>query len=381
MTKSNGNEGTYKFGALHPLGGANYGTLSALKRQVGALTPSGRRRFRSARWFAALRAPASAMDRIRSRGALNRQESRPAPIFILGHWRSGTTHLYNLLNEAPQFGCVTPLATGLPWDLLGIAQWFRPLLEKTLPKERLIDRIPVTPRAPQEDEIAIANMQTVSFYHALYFPKAFQRHFDRGLFFEGVSAEERELWKRRFQYFVDRLYIGVGRRRVVIKNPAHTSRPRILREVYPDAKFVFLHRDPVRVFHSMRNFYAKLLPELALQDYEALDIDEIILSGYERMMDAYWRQTRDLPSNQLIELDYEALSSRPLDTLASLYRQLELDGFDSDRAKFVAYLEGIQDYKKNAYPSDEALDASIRRRLSRFLELPFQRNAELSGGA
>ena len=51
----------------------------------------------------------------------------PPPIFLLGHWRSGTTHLYNLLGQG-DFAYVDPIAAGLPWEFLTLGRWLRPLL-------------------------------------------------------------------------------------------------------------------------------------------------------------------------------------------------------------------------------------------------------------
>lgn len=359
-----------RFGALHPLSGADPETLFTLPSRYGDPCPEQWGRFAAAALFSLLRAPASAADWVRSQWLLRAERPDPQPLFILGHWRSGTTHLYNLINEAPRFGCVSPLATGLPWDLLGIAQWFRKGLEKTLPKERLIDRIPVTPTSPQEDEIAIANMQTISFYHALYFPRRFQRNFDRGVYLEGLRPEELAQWERRFRYFVQRLSLALPGREIVLKNPAHTGRPATLRRLFPRSKFVFLSRDPFRVFLSMRNFYAKLLPELALQDYSALDIDEIILNGMEGMDQRLREQTVGWPKSQWLTLDYEGLNRDPLGVLQQIYHAFGYEDFERDRPRFERYLASIQDYETNRYPSVETLTPRIQERLKALAATP-----------
>ena len=108
------------------------------------------------------------------------------PVFLLGHWRSGTTHLYNVLAKGP-FGFVDPLAAGLPWDCLLLARWLRPLLLRMLPEGRFIDQVAVGPDSPQEDETAIANMTRLSYFHAIYFPARFRALFRRGLFLEGAA--------------------------------------------------------------------------------------------------------------------------------------------------------------------------------------------------
>ena len=105
------------------------------------------------------------------------------PVFIVGHWRSGTTHLHNLMGCSREFGIISPLAAGLPWETLTLGAWLRPLLEKALPEDRGVDQVAVTGGSPQEDEIPVANMQPYSVFHALYFPGKFEKNFAEGVFF------------------------------------------------------------------------------------------------------------------------------------------------------------------------------------------------------
>ena len=50
-----------------------------------------------------LSGPVRAYQRIRYRKAFQKARIRQAPTFILGHWRSGTTHLHNLLCQDRRF--------------------------------------------------------------------------------------------------------------------------------------------------------------------------------------------------------------------------------------------------------------------------------------
>ena len=281
----------------HPLSGANLGTLgrvisrSGLPSHIGKGTAIGLASL--GRW------PFSMAEKLIMESRLPALHEMPPPVFILGHWRSGTTHLYNIMCRSGAWGYVPPVATGLPWDLFGIAKVFNPLLERALPKHRYIDNIPVKPDSPQEDEIAIANMSEMSFYHGIYFPRAFAENVQRGLFFDGCTEAEISAWRDRFTYFLRKLYLHQGCKPLLIKNPVYTGRLRMLREMFPGAKFIHIHRNPYDVFVSMQNFYKKLLKELALQSYEHVDIDETILSVYERMMRRYEIDAADVPSDQL----------------------------------------------------------------------------------
>ncbi|MEM1343729.1 MAG: sulfotransferase [Pseudomonadota bacterium] len=334
----------------HPLSGADLATLARVFANAGPPTRWGRA---ASIWGAALgRAPISALEALWLRGRLPALEEMPPPVFILGHWRSGTTHLYNVMSRGG-WGYVPPLATGLPWDLFTIARALRPWLERKLPKTRYIDAIPVHPDSPQEDEIALANMSALSFYHGLYFPRHLSRLIDRGVFHDGCSEAEIAAWEGRFVYLLRKLALHQGAP-LLIKNPVYTARPAQIRRLFPGAKFIHIHRNPFDVFLSMRNFYARLLEELALQPAEGLDIDAVILDVYARMMTAYDTETAGWSAPDLIELPYDLLDREPLTALQQIYDGLELEGFAAATPAFTAYLEGVKSYRKNAFKGDAA---------------------------
>lgn len=365
-TRVNAQFGETEAGLAHPLSGANIATLASVFGRSGAPEKWGEA---AAIWGAALgRWPASTVERIALMGRLPAVAEMDPPVFILGHWRSGTTHLYNIMSKAGDWGFVPPVATGLPWDLFGLARMFNPLLERALPKHRYIDNIPVRPDSPQEDEIAVANMTSVSFYHGIYMPKAFDEHLKRGLFFEGVTPAEREEWKHRFVYLMKKLYVHQERKPLLIKNPVYTGRLALLRELFPHAKYVHIHRNPYEVFASMRNFYGKLLKQFALQDYAHVDIDETILSVYERMMDDLERDAAFVPEKDYVELRYDDLDRAPMDSVAQVYSALGLRGFDAARPKFEAYLSSVKTFEKNRFAYTDEAAEKVERRWKRFLD-------------
>lgn len=350
----------------HPLSGADLGTLARAVGRAGLpLKPVAVAAIGGA---ALARAPFSAAEKLLIEGALPRADDLAPPVFILGHWRSGTTHLYNVMVKSGDWAFVPPVATGLPWDLFGLARVFRPLLEKALPAHRYIDNIPVTPDSPQEDEIAIANMTDLSFYHGIYFPKAFDDFLTRGLFFDGCTQRDVARWRARFIYLLRKLSKYQDGRTLLIKNPVYTGRLAMLREIFPSAAFVHIRRNPYDVFLSMRNFYKKLLTEFALQPYDHIDIDEAILSVYGRMMDAIERDAAGLSSPVYLDLAYEDLERDGVGTIARIYESLRLPGFDGAKPKFQAYLASVKTFEKNKFAYSDEAASKVEARLGRFLE-------------
>ena len=348
----------------HPLAGASLPTLARV------LAASGPPRARDLGWIAAYLASATARlpFTVADRALLaltGPAVPPPDAIFVVGHWRSGTTHLYNLLAQAPRFQTVSPIATGLPGEILTLGRLLRPILERALPTDRMIDNVPVGPEAPQEDEFAIAALSDVSFYHALFFPRAFESHFLPSLFPAGARQMRAERAIARFLRKVQALAPG---RRVVIKNPAHTARLTRLRALCPEARFVNCVRDPLEVFVSSRRFYQKLHAQLALQDAALPNVDDLALDTYTRLMDRYAAEVPALEGPAPVDVRFERLRAEPLRVLEELYTALEIDGFETDRPRFERYLADVAGYEQNRYVYDAATVAAARTRLAPYFD-------------
>jgi len=93
------------------------------------------------------------------------------PVFVLGHWRSGTTYLVNMLSQDEQFGVTNAIHCFCPNMFLSCYSVLDWLLSKILPKNRHMDNVPLDTVSSQEEEFAIANMSTLSNYHLCFFPR------------------------------------------------------------------------------------------------------------------------------------------------------------------------------------------------------------------
>lgn len=346
---------------FHPLSGSDPATLLAVLRANRPIPARHWHKIALALGASIGRLPFSLIERAVVPSMLKKLPPMPPPIFILGHWRSGTTHLYNTMTRAGRFGYVPPLATGLPWDMLVLARLLRPFLKQLLPNKRYIDSIPVALDSPQEDEAALANMQPLSFYHGLYFPRRLREHFMQGVFLEGCAPQVVADWEKRFTYFMNKLHILNAGRPLLIKNPVYTARVAQLRTLYPQAKFIHMHRDPLRVFLSMRNFYRKLIDAMALQDHDPAIIDELILETYPIMMDRLIEQTASLPQGSCVEIAYDDLDRQPLEQIHRIYESLGIEGYGEDEPAFKAYLDSIRQYEKNTFDLPQDVAEKVRK--------------------
>ncbi len=342
-------------------------TLASTLYRSGGLPASSLPHAGAALGSALLRAPFTWGEHFWVASQRKRRQQMPAPVFIVGHWRSGTTHLYSLLAQSRGFAYVSPLAAGLPWDFLVLGRLLRPLLHRAMPANRFIDRVEVRPDSPQEDEVGLANMQDLSFFHAIYFPRRFREHFGAGIFFSGCSQARIKRWQRAARLFLEKVALDQPDRRVLIKNPVYTSRVALLKAMWPEAKFIHIYRSPYRVFPSTRHFYRKLLAELALQDYQHVDIDRLVLETYPPLMDRVLEETRDLPEGSFSEISFEAVEERPLEELQRIYRELDWTGFEEDRPAFEAYLEANRSYQKNVYAMAEEDIQKVERYWGKYI--------------
>ncbi len=342
----------------HPLFGSSFPNLCKVLIKNHPIHVNRWAQVSTALLAAFVRLPLTGFEKVLAARSIRRMPKMKAPVFIIGHWRSGTTHLSNILCKSPQFGFVTPLATGLPWELLTLGKYFRPLLERSIPANRLIDNVPVKADSPQEDEFALANMLSLSFCHGLYFPKNFEKNVFQGLFFEGCEKREIENWKRTFLYYLKKITIHQENEQLLLRNPVYTARIPLLKQLIPEAKFIHIYRNPFRVFPSMKNYYRKLFPALALQDYSHVDIEQMVLKIYSRLMGNYSEAASALPPQDLVEVRFENLEANPLEEVERIYRQLKLTGIDAAKPHFENYLESIKTYRKNVFhhnPRDVAL--------------------------
>ena len=251
----------------------------------------------------------------------------PAPVFVIGHWRSGTTHLSNLLSRSGAFGVLSPASVGLPAEALAFGRLMAPLIGQFMPATRLIDAMSLGPDLPQEDELAMANLSTLSCQHGIYFPKRLRREFARGVFGDGVDGRAWARWSERLERYVAAMTWRSGGRRLLIRNPANSARIPVLRSIWPDARFVHVHRRPEAVYASSVGMFGRLLGELSLGGTEA-DVRGLVRFVYPRLMRRLLADGPLLPAGRLATVRYEDLCSDPVGTVRLVHEALELPGFE-----------------------------------------------------
>ncbi|MEZ6127863.1 MAG: sulfotransferase [Planctomycetaceae bacterium] len=289
------------------------------------------------------------------------------PIFIVGCWRSGTTHLHNLLCLDERYAAPNMYQTMYPHTFLLTEAWLRPVLDSMTPRKRFMDNMPQGLREPHEDEMALAIMTLRSNMLSWAFPNNAARY-DAYLDFEAATEEERTLWKSCFHQFVNKVALRT-QKRTVLKSPNHTARLKMLRDMYPDARFLHIRRHPYDVFRSMCHMAGKVQPVWGLQYFPPAQIPDMVIETYRRLYDAYFDQAADIPKTHLHEIAYEDLVADPVQVLERTYAALDLGEFAAVKPKLEKYAADNAGYQKNAHADLPAEDRQrVHQQWERFFK-------------
>jgi hypothetical protein len=290
----------------------------------------------------------------RLRRLLNKTRIHPAPVFIIGHWRSGTTFLHNLLSQDEQFGYVNTIQSVFPHSFM-TNPLYPFLTGKVMPPTRPMDDMRLHMRSPQEEEMAMVNYGPYSFYHVWHFPRRMRDIYIRTVKLKGIPEKEYQNWKRAYLSLLTKTTLYHHGKRLLLKSPANTARLRTLLDLFPAARFIFIFRDPLEVYPSTLKLYRNILPVFQLQDFDFAQVKKNIIWIYKDLMQTYLRERTLLPPGQLYELSYEDLINHPLEQLEDIYRQLELGPFEEVEERFEKYLrlKRIQSYQRSEYDIPE----------------------------
>ncbi len=272
-----------------------------------------------------------------------------APVFILGHWRSGTTFIHNVFSCDRRFGYCTTYQTVFPHLMLSGSGFFKSCMSFFMPSRRPTDSLELAVDLPQEEEFALVNMMPYSFYNFWFFPENTALYRERYLLFNEISEEERKAFKYNLDKLIKISLHCQGKNIFLSKNPPHTGRIKTLLEMYPDAKFIYLVRNPYTVFESTRSFFRNTIKPLQLQDVSDEKLEKDILETYTGLFDKYESEKGMIPSGNLVEIRFEDFEADPLNVTEETYRKLSLGGFEDARENMEKYLSGRKGFKKNKY--------------------------------
>lgn len=281
------------------------------------------------------------------------------PIFVLGHWRSGTTLLHNLMCLDPLLCYPNLIQVYNPHSFLYLEPMITPKMAGNPAEKRPMDNMKVKFDSPGEDEFALAILSLQSPLLSWPFPRR-ESYYDRYLTFKDVPANEIEKWKASLLLFCKKLTLKYERQ-IIFKSPSHTGRIKLLLEMFPNALFIHIHRNPYTVFLSTRKLYETAIPGSYLQKPISEQINEGILRRYKLMYDAFFEERDLIPKGNYLEICFEEFENDLMNSIKNIYQILGLPGFDGIKPGLQNYVTSIRSYQKNTHPE---LASSLKEQIA-----------------
>lgn len=337
---------------VNTLVGADWNTFKRVT-EGQYIAPEKRTKYRLTKGICCLLSFMKPLQDFRYRRQLANKPLQHDPVFILGHWRSGTTFVHNVLAQDPHFGYTTTYQTVFPHYIMAMQWLFKPIFSRIMPNKRPTDNMELNVNQPQEEELALQNMYPYTYYNFWIFPERMQEYCDRFLTIKNARPEELDEFKMNFLKLVKLSLWNTCQNhpdaQYLSKNPPHTGRVKTLVEMFPNAKFVYLMRNPYTVFESTRNFFSNTIAPLEFHSISLEQLEQNILRNYVELYDAYQEQKKYIPEGNLIEIKFEDIEQDPFVETELIYSQLNIPGWESAKPAIQKYLDKKKGYKKNKY--------------------------------
>jgi len=296
--------------------------------------------------------PLRLTQKLRFHKKIQKTKAKEDPIFIIGHYRTGTTYMMTLMAHDKSKGYVSNIEGYTPLFYLAFPKFTRWLIESSLPDVRPMDNVVMGADEPTEDEYTIGTYTPYGYYTGFIFPRNFDLY-SKYLTFEGMP-KHRKKWKKAFRYMVKMLTLGHVGKQLFLKNPSLSYRIPDILEMYPNAKFIHTYRNPYKVYSSSIKFFNEVFAIYTLQTWDDEKMKQDILDNYKLLYEKFDEDLSLIPKENIVHSKYEDFITDPVNSLNAIYDQLKIDGWDEHKQSIIAYAESqIKDYKPNVHITDD----------------------------
>lgn len=292
--------------------------------------------------------------------AIHRVSLNPRPVFIIGPSRSGTSLLHRLLAmDERQFSFCSTFCAMFPSAFL----WFeragkvvlRGVFGKTWPTDK---HVHASFDAPHEDEIGTNLLSGgVSPIMSMWFMPQ-EKDFRRFHSFGDASDEDTRSWMDSFLFLLRKLSLRAGSvsKRLLLKSHSHTARTRLLLRLFPEAQFIYVHRNPYDVFKSAahtantQNWYTCMSTPTGAQIQESiLRQYEIHWSCYEEARTGSATTRPALTMQNSLEISYHDLTRDPVATIERIYEHFGWLGWGEMKQRIEVESIAVKHFRANRH--------------------------------
>lgn len=283
------------------------------------------------------------------------EEPIARPIFITGLPRSATTFLHNLFSQDQSnhvvrcWETIHPCATGsgrmaAPDARAASVERHLDAFAWLAPEMRRVH--PMSARSPQEcTEITAHVFRSLRFDTTHHVP-TYRRWLDEA----GHLAAYR--FHRRF---LQHLQHGKGPGRWVLKSPDHVFALDAIRAVYPDARFIFMHRSPLDVLASVAEL-TEILRRPFTREVDRQEIGSQVGDRWAQGADILVGAAARLPdSPDVAHLDFGGFVRDPIRRVAELYARFGLTFSEELATRLDHYVAAWPKggYRRDRVPMEE----------------------------
>ena len=294
------------------------------------------------------------------------------PLFVLGHWRSGTTYLQDLLSRDPQFGWAGPVHTAMFSNCVLLGWLVKYGVAAGIKNARPMDNVQYALDMPMEETFAVGNFTPYTLNHLLAFPIVWEKYIPCA-FVDQLPSRDRAAFKRAYSYALRKITWLQKGRRLILKSPDNTARLGAILELYPDARFVNIYRDPYDTVLSTVNMFKSQIELVRLSVLPEGDVEDLIENVIvERLFEPMYRdlfaRERSFAPDRYVSVRYEDFVQDPENHLRQIYETLELPGFREALPRFRDYIAGQKSYQKNRH----VMRPELRRKINAHLGFYFE---------
>lgn len=300
------------------------------------------------------------IEKMKYKSQLEKIDIPEEMLIIVGHWRTGSTYLHNLLSQDENFATPTLLQTAYPDSFLFSEKYISPIMNIFLSKHRPMDLVELGCNLPQEDEYALVRMSPDTPLERLIFPK------DNKYFLQPDNLEDTGQWQESLTTFCKKIHIK-HKKYILLKNPFHSFRIKELSEMYPQAKFICIHRHPFAVIPSTIKLWDFVGHDNNLnRNFTTPDISEVA-DIFGKLYEKVATDFKEIDTGKYCHVKYEDIEADPVKSVKQIYHDLGYEFSGNFENNLKMYVESIGTYQKNEFNLTEEQKQIIQTPLKDYM--------------